>query len=98
MDDPFYDWLYSGVYLPTPMASTDIHSQVTDAIIPQSTFGEYLGFEPKTARLTVESSTAELILNLKRISTTISAQARAFNELGTGSRYFGSFIGGVSLY
>jgi hypothetical protein len=29
-------------------------------------FAEYLGFEPRTTRLTVESSTAELILNLSR--------------------------------
>jgi hypothetical protein len=38
VDDPFYDWHYSGVFLPTPMIPTEIHSRVIDITIPQSTF------------------------------------------------------------
>ncbi len=39
MDNPFYDWHYSGEYLKTPIMSADIHSRAIDIIIPQSTYG-----------------------------------------------------------
>lgn len=38
VDNSFYDWHYLGLYLPTPMVTTGINSQVFVTIIPQSTF------------------------------------------------------------
>jgi hypothetical protein len=38
VDNSFYDWHYSGVFLPTPMKLTEIHSRVISFTIPQSTY------------------------------------------------------------
>ncbi len=56
MDILFYDWLYLGVYLPTPMTPTDIHSHVMGIIFPQSTFVIPEGLEPSTPSLKVRCS------------------------------------------
>jgi hypothetical protein len=48
VDIPFYDWLYFGVYPPTPMILTDIHSHVMGIIIPQSTFNNFFAGEVDT--------------------------------------------------
>ena len=37
VDISFYDWHYFGVFLPTPMILTEIHSRVISTTIPQST-------------------------------------------------------------
>jgi hypothetical protein len=38
VDISFYDWRYLGVFLPTPMILTEIHSHVISTTLPQSTY------------------------------------------------------------
>ena len=59
VDISFYDWHYSGVFLPTPMILTKIHSRVISIIIPQSTYkcssafySQHRGIVSNLARLT----------------------------------------------
>ena len=56
MDILFYDWLYSGAYLQTPMIPADIHSHAIGITIPQSTFVIPEGLEPSTPSLKVRCS------------------------------------------
>ena len=56
MDILFYDWLYLGVYLPTPVTPADIHSHAIGITLPQSTFVIPPGLEPGTPSLKVRCS------------------------------------------